>query len=218
MTPTPAVSVERPVTIAATGAEAFVELPFDRGLRLTGQLLAAGAPLVGGQVIAHRQGHEDRRYAEVDQQGRFEMDGLQAGSYRIGVSRPYGGTEYRSIEVQTDVEGLRIDLQPEAILSGVVLDATTGLPLRNVSLEAGDTATMAALASGDDEGRVYSSGVIAGNAFSTNGRFEIRLGPRAEQLLVTLDGYQSAMVPLNIVPGQRQDGLVIRLRPTAPAP
>ena len=212
-------SVQRTVTITAAGAEEFVELPFDQGLRLTGQLLAAGAPLVGGQVLAHRQGHEDPRYAEIDQQGRFEMDGLQPGAYRIGVSRPYGGLEYRSIEVLTDVEDLRIDLQPEAILSGVLLDATTGLPLRNVSLVAGDAATVAALASGDDEGRVYLSGVIAGTAFSEGGgRFEIGLGPKADQLWVTHDGYQGAMVPLNIVPGQRQDGLVIRLRPAAPAP
>ncbi len=210
-------SVERPVTIAGAGAEEFVELPFDRGLRLTGQVLAAGAPLVGGQVLAHRQGHEDPRYAEIDQQGHFEMEGLQAGAYRIGVSRPYGGVEYRSIEVLADVEDLRIDLQPEAILSGVVLDATTGLPLRDVSLEAGDAATMAALASGDDEGSVYLSGVIAGNAFSVGaGRFELRLGPKAERLWVTHDSYEGALIPLNIGPGQRQDGLVIRLQP-APA-
>lgn len=211
-------SVERSVTIAAAGAEEFVELPFDRGLRLTGQVLAAGAPLVGGQVLADRQGDEDFRYAEVDQQGRFEMNGLLAGSYRLRVSTVFDGAEYRTIELQTDLEGLRIDLQPEAILSGIVLDATTGLPLRDVSLEAGDAASIAALAGGDDERHVYLSGVIAGEAFSENGRFEIRLGPRAEQLRVTHDGYQSALVPLNIGPGQRQEGLVIQLQPAASEP
>lgn len=208
-------SVKRSVTIAAAGAAEFVELPFDRGLRLTGQVLAAGAPLVGGQVLADRQGDEDFRYAEVDQQGRFEMNGLQAGSYRLRVSTVFDGAEYRTIELQTDLEGLRIDLQPEAILSGIVLDATTGLPLRDVSLEAGDAASIAALAGGDDERRVYLSGVIAGDAFSENGRFEIRLGPGAEQLWVTHDGYRSALVPLNIGPGQRQEGLVIQLQPAA---
>lgn len=211
-------SVERSVTIATAGAEEFVELPFNRGLRLTGQVLAAGAPLVGGQVLADRQGDEDFRYAEVDQQGRFEMNGLQAGSYRLRVSTVFDGAEYRTIELQTDLEGLRIDLQPEAILSGIVLDATTGLPLRDVSLEAGDAASIAALAGGDDERLVYLSGVIAGDAFSENGRFEIRLGPGAEQLWVTHDGYQGALVPLNIGPGQRQEGLVIQLQPAASEP
>ncbi|MCY3971159.1 MAG: carboxypeptidase regulatory-like domain-containing protein, partial [Acidobacteria bacterium] len=211
-------SVERSVTITVAGAEEFIELPFDRGLRLTGQVLISGAPLVGGQVLADRQGHEDPRFAELDQQGRFEMSGLAAGSYRLRVSTRFDGAEYRMIELQTDLEGLRIDLQPEAILSGIVLDATTGLPLRDASLEAGDAASIAALASGDDGRRVYFSGVIAGRAFSTNGRFEIRLGPRAEQLWVTHDGYQGALVPLNIGPGQRQEGLVIQLQPAASEP
>ena len=211
-------SVERSVTIAAAGAEEFVELPFERGLRLTGQVLAAGVPLVGGSVRADLQEHEDFWYAEVDQQGHFEMNGLEAGSYRLRVGTTYGGSEYRSIDLQTDLEGLRIDLQPEAILSGIVLDATTGLPLRDVNLTAGDTTGMAALASGDDEQAAYRSALIAGSGFSaTGGRFELRLGPGAEQLWVTHDGYQGALVSLNIGPGQRQEGLVIQLQPAPSA-
>lgn len=207
-------TVERTVTIAADGTEEFVELPFERGLRLTGQVLAANVPLVGGSVSATHLRNEDMRHAEVDQQGRFKLDGLEAGSYRLGVSSPSGGTEYRSIELETDMEGLRIDLQPEAIVSGIVLDATTALPLRNVYLTAGDAAGMAALARGDDDQAVYRSARIAGGDFSaTGGRFEIHLGPGAERLSVTSDGYQGALIPLNIAPGQRQEGLVIRLQP-----
>ncbi|MXX62933.1 MAG: hypothetical protein F4112_02515 [Holophagales bacterium] len=212
-------SIERSVTIAAAGAEAFVELAFDRGHRLTGQVLAAGAPLVGGQLLAQHLENEEARYAEADQQGRFEMNGLEAGAYRLRVNRPYGGAEYRSIELQEDVEGLRIDLQPEAVLSGIVLDATTGLPLRDASLEAGDVPTVAALASGDDNQRVYESGVITGGALSADGgRFEIRLGPGTEQLWVKHDGYQGALIPVNIGPGHRQEGLVIRLQPVPSEP
>ena len=207
-------TVERTVTIAAAGTEEFVELPFERGLRLTGQVLAAGEPLVGGQVRAEHLGNEDRRHAEVDQQGRFELEGLEAGSYRLGVSSPSGGMEYRSIELQTDLDGLRIDLQPEAILSGIVLDATTDLPLRDVYLTAGDAAGMTAVARAGDDQAVYRSARIAGNDFSANGgRFEIHLGPGAERLWVTSDGYQGALIPLNVAPGQRQEGLVVRLQP-----
>lgn len=212
-------SIERSVTIAAAPAEAFVELPFDRGLRLTGQVLVAGTPLVGGQLLAQHLENEEARYAEADQQGRFEMNGLEAGSYRLRASTPFGGSEYRSIELQADVEGLRIDLQPEAVLSGIVLDATTGLPLRDASLAAGDAPTMAALASGDDDQGVYESGFITGGARSeAGGRFEIRLGPGAEQLWVAHDGYQGALIPVNIGPGQRQEGLVIRLQPARSEP
>jgi len=212
-------TVERFVTIGATGAEAFVELAFDRGHRLTGQVLVAGTPLVGGQLLAQHLENEEARYAEADQQGRFEMNGLEAGSYRLRASTPFGGSEYRSIELRTDVEGLRIDLQPEAVLSGIVVDATTGLPLRDASLAAGDAPTVAALASGDNDQRVYGSGFITGGARSeAGGKFEIRLGPGAEQLWVAHDGYQGALIPVNIGPGQRQEGLVIRLQPAASEP
>ena len=207
-------SVERAVTIEAAGAEAFVELPFERGLRLTGQVLAAGEPLVGVHLRAQHLGRERAAHAEVDQEGRFELEGLEAGSYRLAVSSPSGGTEYRSFELQTDLDGLRIDLQPEAILSGIVLDATTGLPLRDVYLTAGDAAGMAALAKAADDQAVYRSARIAGGDFSpAGGRFEIHLGPGAERLWVSSDGYQGALIPLNIAPGQRQEGLVIRLQP-----
>lgn len=207
-------SVGRTVTISTAGAEEFVELRFVRGLRLAGQVLAVGGPLVGGQVRADRQEHEDSWYAEVDQQGYFEMNGLEAGSYRLSVATTFGGVEYRSIELQTDLEDLRIDLQSEAILSGIVLDETTGLPLRDVNLVAGDAAGMAALARGNDEESAYRSALIAGGAFSgTGGRFELRLGPMAEQLWVTHDGYQDALISLNVAPGQRQEGLVVQLQP-----
>ena len=210
-------TVKRTVTIAAAGTDEFVELPFERGLRMTGQVLTAGVPLVGGRVSAIHLRNEDERHAEVDQQGRFELDGLEAGSYRLGVSSPSGGVEYRSIELQTDLEGVRIDLQPEATLSGIVLDATTGLPLRDVYLTAGDAAGMAALARGDDDEAVYRSARIAGyDSSATGGRFEIHLGPGAERLWITSDGYQGALIPLNIGPGQRQKGLVIRLQPEQP--
>lgn len=149
--------------------------------------------------------------------GSFRLTGLEAGSYRLGVSSPSGGRQYRSIELARDMEGLRIDLQPEATLSGIVLDATTGLPLRNVHLTAGDAAGMAALARGEEYQAVFRSARIAGGDFSaTGGRFEIHLGPGAERLSITRDGYQGALIPLNIGPGQRQEGLVIRLQPEQP--
>ena len=43
-------SVERSVTIRSSTADVFVELPFERGLRLSGQVLAAGEPLIGGYL------------------------------------------------------------------------------------------------------------------------------------------------------------------------
>lgn len=50
------------------------------------------------------------------------------------------------------------------------------------------------------------------------GRFTIRFGPGAEQLWVEREGYEDAFLSLNVAPGQRQEGLVIRLQPVPPEP
>ena len=212
-------TVERSITIEPGVAEAFVELPFERGLRLSGQVLAAGEPLSRGFLSADRQGGGDGARAPTDHRGHFEMEGLEPGSYRLSISRFAGSTEYRSIDLQTDHEGLLIDLQPEAIIAGVVLDATTGQPLEGVWLTAGDAAAVAALARGEESQTVHRTMTIAGSAYSmVGGRFEVRLGPSAEQLWVNHDGYQSARLSLAIAPGQHQSGIVIELQPAASEP
>ncbi|MCY3971199.1 MAG: carboxypeptidase-like regulatory domain-containing protein [Acidobacteria bacterium] len=201
--------VQRTVTVERGLTEVFVELPFERGLRLSGQVAEDGAPLAGARLSVGAVS------VRADREGRFALEGLEPGPNRMLVSRPdFSGSQYQSIDLQTDLEGVRIELEPAAAtIAGVVVDAETGQPLDYANLMAGDTATIGAIAAGGDAG-----GPLVGTSFvlSQAGKFKLELRENADHLWVTLDGYEGAQIPLNIVPGEHREGLVIRLQP-APA-
>ena len=210
-------TVQRTVTIEQGVTEAVVELPFERGLRLAGQVLEAGEPMVGGQLNAGAPGDRNRQSTQTDHQGNFVLEGLKPGPNQLVITRPdFSGMEYRSIDLQTDLEGIRIDLAPAAAtVAGVVVDAETGQPLDFAQLMAADAATIGALATGADDQRLVANATAV---FSMNeGTFELELRESADRLLVTRQGYESVQIPLSIAPGEQREGLVIRLQPSAPA-
>ena len=203
-------TVERTVTIEQGTTEVFVELPFERGLRLSGQVYEAGTPLIGARLSVGEQS------TRADHEGRFALEGLEAGPNQVVISRPdFSGSQYQSIDLQTDMEGVRIELEPAAAtVAGVVVDAETGQPLDYANLMAADAATIGVIAAGGDAGGplVGVSSVLSEAA----GQFTLELRANADRLWVTHDGYEGTQVPLNIAPGEQVEGLVIRLQP-APA-
>ncbi len=195
------------VTIDQGAAETFVELRFERGRRLSGQVLEAGEPLAGARLGIGGQS------IRTDREGRFAVEGLEPGRTQVRISRPdFSGTQYRAIDLQTDLEGVRLELAPAAAtVAGTVVDAASGQPLDFVSLIAADAATINALATDQDAG---ASLVGASFSFSQpGGRFTLELGPNADHLLAAQDGYESLRIPLAIEPGERREGLVIELQP-----
>ena len=207
-------SIERTAILGPGTSEAFVELPFERGLRLSGQVFVAGEPLIGGSLGAAPSADGEVQWTETDHQGQFAMGGLEPGPYNLTIEQPSGRVEHRSIDLLSDLEGLRIDLQLPASVTGVVLDGTTGQPLAYAWLTAGTARQIAALRS-DSPDPGYAGETMS----ETGGRFEIEFGPGAEQLWVEREGYQDALVTLSVPPGQRQEGLVIRMQPgTSEAP
>lgn len=210
-------TVERTVTIEQGVTEVVVELPFERGLRLAGQVLEAGEPMVGGRLNAGAPGDRNRQSTQTDHQGNFVFEGLKPGPNQLVISRPdFSGMEFRSIDLQTDLEGVRIELEPAtATVAGVVVDAETGQPLDFAQLAAADAATIGALAAGGDNQPLVASATAS---FSMNeGKFELELREDADRLLVTRGGYESVQIPLSIAPGEHREGLVIRLQASAPA-
>lgn len=203
-------TVERTVTLGAGPSESFVELPFERGLRLSGRVFLAGDPLMGEALGAVSPNDGEPRWTETDHRGRFEMSGLEPGAYDLTIQMLSGRAEQRSIDLRADLEGLRIDLEPPASATGVVLDATTGQPLAYAWLTAGATQQIAALRS-DDGDHLYTAETMS----ETGGRFEIEFGAGVEQLWVEREGYEDVLVPLNVPPGQRREGLVVRMQPAA---
>ena len=202
-------TVERTVTVERGMTEVFVELPFERGLRLSGQVVEDGAPLGGAMLwvgdVSVRADHE----------GRFALEGLNPGPNQVVIYRPDLSSQHQSIDLQADLEGVRIELKPAAAtVAGVVVDAETGQPLDRANLMAADAATIAIIAAGGDgDGPLVGvSSVFALGA----GQFKLELRGNADHVRVTSDGYESTQIPLNIAPGEQVEGLVIRLQP-APA-
>ncbi len=202
-------TVERTVTIERGMTEVFVELPFERGLRLSGQVVEGGAPL-GGAVLSVGD-----VYGRADREGRFALEGLMPGPNQVVIRRPdFSGTQYQSIDLQTDLEGVRIELEAAtATVTGVVVDAETGQPLDWASLMAGDGATIGTIAAGQRRGLLVGASSVFSEAA---GQFTLELRANADHLWIAHDGYENAQIPLNIAPGEHLEGLVIRLQPAPP--
>ena len=99
------------VTVDQGATETFVELRFGRGFRLSGHVLEGGEPLAGARLGVSGQS------TRTDQDGYFAIEGLQAGRTQVRVSRPdFSGSQYRAIDLQTDLEGVRIELAPEGLI------------------------------------------------------------------------------------------------------
>ena len=209
-------NVERSATIEQGTTEVFVELPFERGLRLAGQVLEGGRPVAGARLAASALGERNGQSTTTDHQGSFVLEGLSPGLNQLVIGEAdFSAMELRSIELQTDLEGVRIELEPAlATLAGIVIDDETGRPLHFAQLMAADATTISALASGADIGSLVAN--VSSSFANDGGRFELDLRVNAERLLVTRQGYESTQIPLNASAGQRQEGLVIRLRPAAP--
>ena len=93
------------------GPGASVELRFEPGFRLSGQVRFAGEPATGGFVNALLQGQEQRRRTRTDHQGRFEMEGLAAGTYELRFRHNLGAAD-QSLDLQSDHYNLLVNLQP----------------------------------------------------------------------------------------------------------
>ena len=140
------------------------------------------------------------------------MEGLDPGPNEVVIYRPDLSSQHQSIDLQADLEGVRIELAPAAAtVAGVVVDAETGQPLDLASLMAADAATVGVLAAGGSDAPL--AGVSSALSLEA-GKFKLELSATADHVWVTRNGYESVQIPLNIAPGEHRGGMVIRLQPT----
>ena len=204
-------TVERSVTLDTGPGEAFIELNFEPGLTLTGEVRSQGQPLAGGDlhVIEGTRSYGRARTVRIDQQGRFHIDGLAAGSYKVMIAEPNGVTHSREIELQAD-QDILVDLNPSAVLAGTVIDAVTREPVAGANLVAIVVDPEAELAPGAEEEWI-PAGFTQSNA---NGEYRLEFAPRmTTSLMVQRQGYDGFGVPLDLVPGERRGGFLIELQP-----
>ena len=117
------------VAIAPGELEAERDLDFDVGLTVRGQVLLRHEPLAG--VTVSFRGHdvaERSRRVRTDHEGRYRLEALQPGLYRVSASKGSELMHYnRDLRIDADTE-LTIEVD-SAEISGQVVDASSGRPL-----------------------------------------------------------------------------------------
>ncbi len=193
-------TVQQVVSLAA-GEKASAELHFEEGLRLSGQVTTAGEPVSGGTVMLFRTNTQTLG-GGLDRQGRFEIGGLQPGVYLAWIAVADDTVYRRRLELQTNRE-VRLDLEPPATLTGLVVDARTGQPVAD-----------AFVSPIVDIG--FPDPVPAGMVRSdTTGRFELRTAPGAFEVLVGREGFSERRLSVELAPSEHRRGMVFELQPEA---
>lgn len=122
-------------------SDAELDLDFGGGLTLSGRLRKNGLAFAGATITLSGPSPLPPS-TETGPEGRFELRGIQPGSYRLEVSDYRTGVLLaRQIQLQQDQE-VSLDISTASV-EGVVLDSETRQPLRFVeltlsSLEAGE--------------------------------------------------------------------------------
>jgi uncharacterized GH25 family protein len=121
------------VTLEPGMLEATVDLHFEPGLTLSGKAVQGEQPVVGATVIVEGLEREHTGWGQTDHAGAFEVDGLEAGSYRVSLREPTSGLAYNEVvELGTSRE---IVLEvPTARVAGRIVDAADRTPLAGVTL------------------------------------------------------------------------------------
>ena len=191
------------VVSLASGDEASVELRFEEGLGLSGEVTMAGQPASGGTVMLFRANNQTRAGA-LDRDGRFAIDGLQPGVYVAWIAVADATVYRRRLELQSN-QPIRFDLEPPATLTGLVVDARTGQPLP-------DAFVSPIIDVGFPD--PVPTGLVRSDAA---GRVELRTAPGAVELLVGRDGFTEQRISMELAPSEHRQGLIFELQPGAPS-
>ncbi|MEM6793848.1 MAG: carboxypeptidase-like regulatory domain-containing protein, partial [Acidobacteriota bacterium] len=162
------------------GAEAERDLDFKTGLTLWGSVLWDGEPLPRTAVVAHGLDAAVIRRASSNHEGRFELDNLPPGRYRIDASH---GRELLSQNLDVDLRSSRellVEFETSA-LTGRVVSKGDGSPVG---------AALISLRRRLDDPRA-PGGSMASVASRADGTFRFgRLNRGTYDLTVRLDGFE----------------------------
>ncbi|MCH8207010.1 MAG: carboxypeptidase regulatory-like domain-containing protein, partial [Chloroflexi bacterium] len=137
------------ITVATREEIGGIDFALRVGGSITGRVVdaATGLPVRDVDVFADFARGEYAANAFTDFDGRYTIAGLGPGSYRVGVNARqlgyidefYGDPEFGDLVDITGseaVSGIDFSLGVGAIISGVVTDAETGVPLEGVGVSA----------------------------------------------------------------------------------
>ncbi len=129
-------SATKQVTATADQPILAVELVFDPGYTLSGQVTQGGQPVAGANVFAGLLGGGGRQATAVtDDAGSYQLTGLQQGTYTVAAMSAAAGSSQRKTVTLTSDQTLDIEF-PSAKIAGQVVDADGNLPLANAAVTA----------------------------------------------------------------------------------
>ncbi|MEQ8763991.1 MAG: carboxypeptidase regulatory-like domain-containing protein [Planctomycetota bacterium] len=144
------------------------------GIRLTGRVTQAGAPLETGLLMVTPAGGSQQPAASgtIGENGRFEVKGLQPGDYQIVIQGGPGLGDFVPFELKVAEDAVEIERDfdlPGGEIEGVVVSAASGAPLSGVRVLARDGEGAGVAAPGmkqaitDAKGRFHFQSLKAGS-------------------------------------------------------
>jgi 5-hydroxyisourate hydrolase-like protein (transthyretin family) len=191
-------STPKSVTVA-NGTAPFVEVDFAEGIAVSGRVTREGKPVAGGGISFGGTKGERGGSAMLGPDGSYQVNGLETGEYRVYVnlSGVMGGSKLPNVTVtgsmtqDFDVTG--------STLRGRVLDASTGAPLSEVTVQLRPVNMQA--------GTIHQAGT------DSDGRFSMELLDDGQYHLATQRSQYAPLQQDVTVPSQDVE---LRLNATAP--
>ncbi|ANM28429.1 hypothetical protein ABI59_00470 [Acidobacteria bacterium Mor1] len=121
------------VTIEQGVQETTLDLQFEGGVTLEGRVTQADQPVKEATVWLTGTDVDHQGWSETDHSGRYVVEGLKPGNYRLNLRQWQTGLSYsESVEVQGDRE---VDIEiPTAVIQGRILDGADRSPLSGASV------------------------------------------------------------------------------------
>lgn len=159
--------LQEPVTVTGSGQELTLDLNFDAGYRLSGVVLQNGLPLRQGRLFATcGQPHGFSASSALDDQGRFEIEGLPTESCLLRVMKGdwggLGNAFYRTVEMTGD-QDIVLEILTSTLF-GAVRRAADLQPIAGARIELTALAPpgQGPMTASDDQGRFQFAEVQEG--------------------------------------------------------
>jgi hypothetical protein len=190
-------------TLEPGAPDTRLDLQFEAGLTLSGRAVQGEAPVPGATVMCEGVDVDHHGWSQTDMEGRFSIEGLEAGSYQVRVRNFQTGLAHdENVDLATSREiEIRI---PTARVAGRVVDAADREPLAGVALvlDAGE--------------RGYGTMFPTHTATTDlNGRFELRNIADGEwRLNANRQSYAAVSMPVQVQHGKDVDDLQLTMDAT----